>query len=386
MKKWIIAFIFLSLLGCKGKFEAPKGYVVYAVQRRPIVNELFFSGTVQALKLAVMISPVDGVIEKKYFEYGQQLKVGMPLFTLRSAQLEKDYRESLTSYLKAKEQYDNNQTKLDEDEVLHKEGIISTNEYHASQTNYNDAYLSYFQAEQSLSQILQKANIKLEEAKSLMISDREAVNKALLTQFDILNLNANADGVALLPEKGAGTGEEGAGSSTKVVVGSQVKAGQVLVSIGDMTGISLTVSVNQVDINSIKVGQKAVVTSDGFPGIVLEGEVADVSAQALAGVGSVLPTFPVRVDVKHISEDDRKKIAVGMSAMVKIIVAHEPTILVPINAVMVKNGLSTIKMFDRETNKKIIEVPVMTGQTTLQDVEVTKGLIAGDHILVHRKT
>lgn len=375
----------MLLAGCGGKLKAPEGYDVVTIQAKPIVNELFFSGTVQPLKSVMITSPVEGVIEKKYFEYGQQVKTGDILFTLRSSQLEKDYREALTSYLKAKEQYDNNKTKLDEDTALHKEGIISTNEFHSSQTSFNDTYLAYLQSEQALKQTVEKANLKIEDVKSVMISDREAVNKALLTKFDVLNLVATAEGVALLPEKGAGTGDESSSGSTKFIVGSQVKTGQVLVSVGDTTGISLTVSVNQVDINSVKPGQQAIVTSDGFPGIVLRGQVADVSAQAVSTTSSSgLPTFPVRIDVKNINENDRKKIAVGMTAMVKIIVQHEPTILVPIKAVTLRHGVSSVKMFDRKTQKKIIETPVVTGETTLQDVEIKKGVVSGDHILVHR--
>lgn len=388
MKKSSILFLclLLGLGGCKHRLKAPDGYDIYTVQAKPITNELFFTGTVQPLKAVMVTSPAEGMIEKKYFEYGQQVKAGEVLFSLRSSQLEKDYRDALAAYLKTKEQYENNHIKLQEDEVLHQAGIISTNEYHASQINFNDTYLGFFQSEQALKQILEKANAKIEDAKKIMISDRAAVNKALLTKFDVLALVAPVDGVALLPEKGAGTSGESDSSagSTKFIVGSQVKTGQVVASIGDMTGVSFVVSVNQVDINAIKIGQKATVTSDGFPGVVLQGDVAEVSAQAVStGVGGGLPTFPVRVDIKNLPERDRKKIAVGMTAMVKITVLHEPMMLVPIKAIIARADVSKIKMFDRKTNK-IIEVPVSTGQTTLQEVVVTQGLLPGDHILVHR--
>lgn len=385
MRKILLSALLLSLalVGCKGKLKAPDGYDIVTAQSKPIVNEIFFSGTIQPLKSVAVTSPVEGVIEKKNFEYGQQVKEGAVLFTIRSSQLEKDYREALTSYLKAKEQYNTNKSKLHEDEILHKEGVISTNEFHNSETAYNDTYISFLQTERNLKETLEKAHTKVEETKALMMSDREAVGKALLAKFDVLDLTAPTEGVALMPEKGAGTGDGADASSTKFIVGSQVKTGQVLASIGDKNGISVTVSVNQVDVNSIKPGQRATVTSDGFPGIVLRGVVADVSAQAVATPGSGLPTFPVRVEVQNINDEDHKKIAVGMSAMVRISVDHPPMIMVPIKAVTTKNGMSTIKMFDRVTHK-IVNMPVATGQTTLQEVAITRGLQPGDHILVHR--
>ena len=216
--------------------------------------------------------------------------------------------------------------------------------------------------------------------KNLKIEDKEAVTKALLNKVDTVELASTADGVALLPEKGVG--EESSGS-TKLLVGSLVKSGQVVAMIGDLSGVSIDVSVSQVDVNHIAVGQKAVVTSDGFPGLVLQGEVADVSAQAVSAVGGSLPTFPVRVDVKSIEEKNRKRIAVGMTAMIKILVEKPPAIMLPIRAVVMNQGITKVKKI--EVNKgKVIDVPVMVGKTSLTEVEILQGVLPGDTVLVSR--
>lgn len=373
-------FLFFALSGCRKSFHPPEGTYVVTAEKKPLVSELFFSGTLQPLRSEVVVSPVEGVIEKKYFEYGQSVKKGQVLFLVRSSQLEKEYRDALTNYLKSKAQYNTNKVKLHEDEVLQKEGIISRNEYQNSQSSASDTYLAYLQADQSLKQVLDKTHGEFEEAKNLKIEDKEAVTKALLNKVDTVELASTADGVALLPEKGVG--EESSGS-TKLLVGSLVKSGQVVAMIGDLSGVSIDVSVSQVDVNHIAVGQKAVVTSDGFPGLVLQGEVADVSAQAVSAVGGSLPTFPVRVDVKSIEEKNRKRIAVGMTAMIKILVEKPPAIMLPIRAVVMNQGITKVKKI--EVNKgKVIDVPVMVGKTSLTEVEILQGVLPGDKVLVSR--
>ncbi|OGT67811.1 MAG: hypothetical protein A3I12_01830 [Gammaproteobacteria bacterium RIFCSPLOWO2_02_FULL_38_11] len=378
----LILFLLLMTTACKARLKAPEGYSVFEVESKPMVSELYFTSTVQPLKSVSITSPVEGAIEKKNFEYGQAVKVGTLLFLIRSNQLEKDYREAIASYLKSKTQYETNKRKLEDDEALKKEDIISENEYRTTQTSYSDAYISYLQSEQAVKQIFEKAQVKMENVKALMASDREAVAKVLLADFNVLEIKASESGVALLPEKAASNEGESLGGE-KLTIGSAVKAGQALVYIGDMTGIRLTVPVNQIDINSIKPGQKATISSDGFPGLVLQGQVVDVSAQAVQSTGNGLPTFPAHVEVKNIQEFDRKKIAVGMRALVRVWIEYPQKIMVPIKAVNVSADKKTVKMFNRKNNK-LMDVSVTTGQTTAQDVEIMQGLLPGDHILVRR--
>lgn len=365
-----------ALLACSRSYHAPEGMRLMSVEKRPLVSELFFSGMVAPIKSSVVVSPIEGVVEEKYFEYGQFVKKDQALFKIHSSQLEKEYREAITSYLKTKSQYYINKAKLNDDEALQKEGIISRNDYQNSQNTASDSYVAFLQADQSLKQVLEKTHGKWEEAQALKLEDREAVTKALLNKVDTLTLSANAEGVALMPDKSAG--EEGGAS--KLLLGSQVKSGQVVAVLGDLSGLSVAVSINQVDVNRVKVGQKAFVSSDGFPGLVLQGEVVEVGAQGIASSTNVT-TFPVKIEVKNLSDKAREKIAVGMTAMVKVVVEQAPAILIPIKAVEMKNGMAFVRKLDSK-HKKLLSVPVMTGKTTLGEVEVLQGLSQGELLLV----
>ena len=364
--------------------KIPPGYDVITAQATAVTKQLFFSGNIQPIRSYFVTSSVEGVIEKKQFEYGQQLKQGDNLFTVRSTELEKEYRDTLASYLKAKEQYLTAKMKLHDDEALFKAGIVASNDYHASQNNLNDAYLSFLQAQQALEQILEKAHLNMNNAKQLEICNVSAVSQALLMKFDALTITAPAAGIALLPEKGAGDSSD-SGSNTKFIVGSPVKNGQVIVTIGDMEGIGLEVAVNQVDINSVKVGQHATITSDAFPGVSLYGKVVEVSAQASTNASGGIPTFPVRVEVDKIDSAIRHKIAVGMNAMVKVDIQSEPKVMLPIQAVSLDTEVSKVKKIDKKSGK-IVEVPVETGSTSMSQVVIISGISPGDRVLVHHQS
>jgi multidrug efflux pump subunit AcrA (membrane-fusion protein) len=55
--------------------------------------------------------------------------------------------------------------------------------------------------------------------------------------------------------------------------------------------------------------------------------------------------------------------------------------MVPIEAVIVKDDGKFVKVLDKKT-KQIKEVKVKTGITTLDSVEIIKGLKAGDCVIV----
>src|SRR3990167_9083077 len=105
MKKFIFLIIFIliaTIMFTSHKVEKiPPGYDVITAQATAVTKQLFFSGNIQPIRSYFVTSSVEGVIEKKQSEYGQQLKQGDNLFTVRSTELEKEYRDTLASYLKA---------------------------------------------------------------------------------------------------------------------------------------------------------------------------------------------------------------------------------------------------------------------------------------------
>ncbi len=346
-------------------------------------SSLFFNGVISPIKTDVVTTPVDGTVVKLYFAYGQKVRKEQKMIDIRSSTMEKNYQTAISGYLTAKEKYNTNKNNIVGAKNLYDAGITSTQTYQSAVSTLDDSYLSFIQAQQTLIKILQKANIPRKSIELLKIGDEAAVRKTLESPLKNLIIHANASGVALLPT-GAASGEQSSGSGSNsdkaLHEGSQVKSGQFLVAIGEMTGIKIKVNVGEININQINVGDSAKVTSAAFPGVSLTGKVTQVGRQANANEGGGLPTFPVSVSVKSISPEAQNLVHVGMSAKVEILVAAPKAITVPINAVKIKNNMPYVLVIDPKTGKEK-QQPVKTGAATVDGVNIIEGLKPGDKIV-----
>ena len=344
-------------------------------------DTLYFTGAIKPLHIYTVTSPADSTVEKIEFNYGQRIVKNGLLLTLTSVQLQQDYQNALAEFLKAKEQYNTNKVQMEGNEELNTLGIISKNEYTNSKNSFNDANLAYLQAKQKLITLLAKTSTNEKAITELDISNAQAIHEALSKSMYRLNINAPATGIVLVPEKSSGTSGDSGGSSQKLSVGTQVKNGQLLVSIGDMSGIYVEMSANEVDVNRLKPGQPAIITGIGFPDMTLKGVVQSVDVQAVPGASNNTPTFPIRIAVPQLTEAQQKIIHVGMSAKAQVTIAHTPVITIPISAVIEKGPFSFVRIIDK-SNGKMKEVRVITRHTGLNDVEIDKGLKSGDEIVI----
>jgi multidrug resistance efflux pump len=157
--------------------------------------------------------------------------------------------------------------------------------------------------------------------------------------------------------------------------------GQVLILIGDMSGLSIDIVVDEMDIDRVTVGQKVSVTSEAFPEFKLQGQIHKIDSQAISasGGGGGLPVFPVRIEIPHLTQEELRKIRVGMSAKVELVLENPNSFSVPLNAVSEVDGISVVKVL---RNGKVEQVPVVTGETGIDVVEVKNGLAVGDQIVV----
>jgi len=384
-KKIIVCLILLVCAGCNsgkpGKTDLEDVQTV-TVSLQPSVSSLYFSGTITPIQTYSVNSSVDGTVAEKKFEYGAEVKRGQPLLVIHSSQLADDYQTSLTGYLKAKKDYLNNLTQMQGIDYLKKLGIISENEYLNSQSSNYDLELSYNQAARKLESTLAKMDVPVGDLLALHIEDSTAVHKALAQRADILKISSPGTGIILVPSKSSSGSSGSSDDSSILTVGSQVKSGQPLFAIGDSTGIAIVIKVSEININDVKEGQTATITSDAFPGITLKGKVEQVVQQAAPSDSGGSPVFPVNIVVPKLTEAQLNTIHMGMSAKVALQIQTPPTIKVPISAVTTENGTTVVKVLN-EKDKSISTVPVVTGATTIDSVEIQQGLKPGDKVVTN---
>ena len=390
MKHWKLLFIALLSLTCLGLSSCDKNsnkngnadVKTLVVSKKSYITQLFFNGTIQPIEIVPVTTAVEGVITGKFFEFGQSVKQGDKLFTMESKKLQDDYQDAFTDFIGKKQSYLAALTKYRNTQNLFKEGIVSSDSFRGDRDAFDTANLAYFRSQQKLNRIIKQVPGLNKDLTELKPSDFAQIKKILSESHNRLAITAATSGVALFPKK---TGSQNdASDETDIDVGSNVKEGQVLVSIGDLSGFSIPISVNEVDINRVKAGQAVTVTGDSFPKIQLKGIVKSVDAQAKdageGGEGS-LAKFTVTVVVPKVSAQESKQVHVGMSAKVELTIQNPPAIMIPINAVSQSNGASSVQLMD--ANGKVQSVPVSTGQTSPDgQVAIESGLKAGDKIVL----
>lgn len=398
MKKALLIFlifiaVILYLPSChKGKNTKQTAQQTVTATMQSIPTNLFYSGIVSPIQVYNVPSPTDGTIKVLNVKYGQRVVAGDQLLIISSSKLQTDYRSALTDYLKAAEDYNNAKINFRGTQELLNAQIISMQEYLSDKEQYDSTVLAFLNAKFALEQILKKIPGAQKMAiEKLSPQDTETLSKILQVQSSDLVIKADRPGVVLSPQKGSdgadggGDGDGGSGddSSNKTIqVGNQVKEGQTLVSLGDLSGISTTVQVSEMVINQIKPGQNVTVTLDALPSLILKGAVKSVGAQAQSAEGgqSAVATFPVTVVVPLLPEQQKQLIRVGMTMKVQITIQNPPQLMIPIAAVHENNGMSMVTVLDH--NNKPQEVPVVTGQTNLSDVAILQGLKTGDRVVV----
>ncbi len=349
---------------------------IITAQMKPSTSTLYFSGTISPLRITPVVSPIKGTVEKMYFNYGQKIVVGDKLAQVQSSDLQKNFRTALTDFLKAKDDLDTKKTNYNGQRQLWNLGFIAKKDYDSAKSDYENAQITLVQKRDALEKQMRQLKIKL-NVKTLSLSDTTTINQLLSNSYDKLTIDSPTAGVALLPSK-EGSGDSGSG--TALQIGTQLKEGQMIVGIGDLGGLTLVVSVNEVNIDEIKPGQKITVTGPAFPQISLHGTVTSVGNQAKSSGGG-LPTFPIKVTVPNLTAKEIQKIRVGMSAKIKLDIQHGSKLSIPITAVYQDNGKDMVKIIDPKTGQPT-PVAVQTGQTSLDAVEILSGIKSGDNVVV----
>lgn len=372
--------VILCLVGCDKsprKASRPNSATEFTVKSEDIKQKLFFSGQIKPLSLASVSSPFDGVIIKKLVNFGQTVKQGKLLFVLDSTQLEKEYSDVLASYLKAKDDYAIAKAKFSGTEDLWKLGLISRNSYISEESSLTNTRLNFIQKERDLREVFKKiGSIDVEELKKLDFKDIKAVEKALNRELGIININAPVDGVFLQPPK---TGSDS--NNKEIEVGTDIKQGEALGLIGNLTGVAVDIDVSEIDLEKIKPGLPATITGVAFPNQNLKGSIKEINSQATTTLGSAggLPTFAGVVVVPTLTPEQSTMIKVGMSAKVSVDVVATKQMLVPIRAVSTEKD--KLLVYKKEKNS-FVKTPVTTGSTTANKVVIKTGLQAGDVIQV----
>jgi HlyD family secretion protein len=376
MKNIFFIFISVLLLACHHSTSDKKAAInTCAVEQVSVHKTLYFTGTLEPLRESALVSTMGAVVDSMHYQYGQTIKKGAVVFTLNSAELQKQYNETLTDYLKAKDSYHIAQAKFTGTNDLWEAGLLSKNNYLSEKSNLNTTQVTLMQATQKLSEMLEKAGSDHDEKLSaLSFEEFDKVRSALTSQHNLIQLKAPSNGVLLYPPKAAND------SSDRITVGSTIKAGQVLALMGDLTGVRVEIDVPEVDISEIKLGMPATIHGLAFGKETLTGTLTAINAQASKNSNSSLPSFTATVEVTSLTVAQQALIRVGMSASVELAIEKTNKLLIPIAAISQEDDKNTVKIQTKQG--KIISRTVTTGVIQGDKIVIESGLSAHDVIVL----
>lgn len=382
--------------------EASNGeFKTVSVTVRPVTSEISLSGKLEPLEKVNVLCPFEGRIEENHVQFGQRVDKGDTLLLLNSEKLRQDLRDAHTTLIEAREKYEKlanwekgteyakakrqlsqaehkfgrAKSKLEESRLLHENGIISDNQLQSAKDELRNSKMSLVEARENMQAVKDKANKdKLKIAEFKLKNAREKYDR-IKAKLEHSRIKAPVSGVVLHPMVDKD-------KDYSLEKGSSFNEGDILITVGNMQGLSVFAEVDEVDVQKLEPGQKVRVQGEGFSGVTFEGEIDHVSTVAEESKGSDLTTFPVRVVIPNLSSRDREKIRLGMTANMQAQVYSNPkALLVPIDAVSSTSGGHFVRV-PGEKEGEVHRVEVEPGITTMRMVEIKSGLDPGDKVVL----
>ena len=243
-------------------------------------------------------------------------------------------------------------------------------------SKYAEAMRELDRARKAAVSKLAQADAKLKSAEgqyNVQVRQRKDLNE----QLEKCVLKAKKTGLVVY----GGGGEEMYyyGNQEPIREGATVRERQAIITIPDMTRMSVKVKIHETYIKKIKKGEKVRITVDAFPDTIMDGEVSKVGVLPDSQNRWMNPDLKVYVTTITIN-GTYDWIKPGMSAKVEILVDHlNDVVYVPIQAVAPSEGKQVCHVVHGlKSEKREVEI----GQFNDEFIEIRNGLKEGDRVLL----
>lgn len=200
------------------------------------------------------------------------------------------------------------------------------------------------------------------KSSQLSIQQKERALADAQDNLDNYTIVAPFDGVVASVDVDEGDNVAANGSIAKIITSSQIA----------------TVTLNEVDIAKVEVGQKAMLTFTAIDGLTATGKVIEVSTIGTVSQGVVSYEVVVALD----TESDQVKSGMSISAAI-ITQTKQDVVLVPSIAVKSGNNGSYVLMpVSGDSVEQVTEQAVTVGLSDDTNTEISDGLSEGDKIVV----
>lgn len=378
-KKRIFAAIFIAIFVVGVVFwristaaRTTTHYQTAAVSRGTIVSTVSASGRALTTNVFSINTAASGTVNKVYVKDGDKVYAGQAIAQLTLDTVgQQQYNMQLVNYLAAKNAVMSAQTNY---------YTLQAAMYTANQKFVNDAVARGLATddptyiEENDAWLAAEANFIAQQT-SLAQAQASLTNATLNLQQSsatiITPYTGTISNITLVPGMVLSSTTSNSSSSSSSTGGS---SSQRVATIVNQSTPIVNVTLSEVDVPNVKVGQKATVTFDSISGETFTGEVATVDR--IGSVSNNVTSYGVNIKLDTSSD----KILPNMAATANIIVDTAANVLeVPSAALITSNGETLARTLQ---NGKEVDVPVTIGISDDTNTEIISGLKEGETVII----
>jgi len=343
--------------------SATPQYQTTIAEKGTITASISASGQVLTSHFQTVNTSTDGIVKTVFVKDGDQVTTGQKLLEVdQSSDSRQKSASAYSSYLTAKNNLDSAQTNL---------YSLDSAMWAANQKFINDAVArdletydpTYIQQHDDW----MAAEGKYKNAQSALAQSRAALSSSWLS-YQATSSIVTAPSTGTITNITITPGMSIDGSSTPKRLAIITSPGNPLVSL-DLT---------EIDINKLKIGQKATITIDSLSDKSFTGKV--VAIDKIGSSTSGVTVYPVVISLDTTGDD----ILPNMSATANIILETKNNVVsVPSSAIRQTNGQPTVQLL---VDGKPQAIAVETGISSDAYTEITSGISAGDAVIISAST
>ena len=352
----IAGFFYLRSRNSSGTSEVR--YITEAAAKGTLTNSISASGNISVDQIATVDPTITGTVSGLSVNVGDSVSEGDQLFTIINDDLDVAVTKAVSSYQQALNAVESAEVAKDQAKANYEKAEDEDDE---DSDSYTKKELQVLEDKIDLAEadIVQAKTSLTASAQSLKSAKDDAAERTVTAPLSGTILEINI-------ENGDDLSKNSDNSSESPII------------IGDLSTLKVTVSINEVDIANVSVGQKATLTFDAITDLSLTGTVETIDSLGASDSGVV--TYDVTIGFDTL--DDRLKPEMTASAEI-ITEAKQDALIVPSSAVNGSNGNFSVMVLE---NGQPVQKTVRIGTSNNTQTEILSGLSEGDEVVTQTVT
>lgn len=317
------------------------------VKRMELVDRALAIGTIEPEVEISVKSKVSGVVRHQYADVGDFVRAGDPLLEIRPDPTPLELVEARRQLELREIELDNLRRELARQRELKERGLVSEQEFDATNRRFAEAEVQLQIARERLA-LLEQGRVTIADTRI------ETVVKSPIDGFILEKMVEIGDPVVPL---------------------SSYQEGTVLMTMANMNDLIFRGTVDEIDVGRLAEGMPVVIRVGALPNAEIHGVVEKISLKAKKEENAT--TFPIEI---RLTDTGGATLRAGYSANADIIIERRENVLaIPERVVTFENGSAwvTVLRDDGTTEKRTIE----TGLSDAINIEVVSGLAEGERML-----